>query len=285
MEGRKVNYIDGRWIDGNPPVIGPMSHSVWMASSVFDGARAYRGLAPDLDRHCARVVRSALAMGLEPMLSPGEIEAIAWEGIERFPPGTALYIRPMFWAEEGFIVAKPESTRFVMTIVEAPMPAERRLTACLSSFRRPAPDMAPTEAKTGALYPNVARMLREARSRGVDTAVALDPLGHVAEFATANLFMAKDGVVRTPAANGTFLAGITRARVIGLLRDDGVAVEECALGFADLLTADEVFATGNYAKVVPCIRIEDRGFEPGPMMARARALYDAFAEREGRRRR
>jgi len=285
MDGRKINYIDGRWIDGNPPVMGPMSHSVWMASSVFDGARAYRGLAPDLDRHCARVVRSALAMGLEPGLSPAEVEAIAWDGIERFPAGTALYIRPMFWAEEGFIVAKPESTRFVMTIVEAPMPTERRLTACLSSFRRPAPDMAPTEAKTGALYPNVARMLREARSKGVDTAVALDPLSHVAEFATANLFMAKDGVVRTPAANGTFLAGITRARVIGLLRGDGTTVEECALSFADLLDADEVFATGNYAKVVPCVRIEDRSFEPGPVMARARALYDAFAEAEGRRRR
>ena len=283
MDGRKVNYIDGRWIDGNPPVIGPMTHSVWMASSVFDGARAYRGLAPDLDRHCARIVRSAVAMGLDPMLTAGEIEAIAWEGIDRFPAGTALYIRPMFWAEEGFIVAKPESTRFVMTIVEAPMPEGRQLTACLSTYRRPGPDMAPTEAKTGALYPNVARMLREARARGVDTAVVLDGLSHVAEFATANIFMAKDGVVRTPAANGTFLAGITRERVIGLLRDDGVTVEECAIGFPELLAADEVFATGNYAKVVPCIRIEDRTFGPGPMMARARALYDAFAEREGRR--
>jgi branched-chain amino acid aminotransferase len=126
-------------------------------------------------------------------------------------------------------------------------------------------------------------MLREARARGFDTEIVLDPLSHVAEFATANLFIAKDGVVRTPAANGTFLAGITRDRVIGLLRADGVTVEECSLAFPDVLAADEVFATGNYAKVVPCIKVEDRHLDPGPMMGRARALYDAFAEREGRR--
>ncbi|MBM3486518.1 MAG: branched-chain amino acid aminotransferase [Alphaproteobacteria bacterium] len=283
MDGFKINYIDGRGVAGNPPLLGPMSHSVWMASSVFDGARAYRGLVPDLDRHCARVVASALAMGLRPMLTPGEVEAIAREGIDRFPPDAALYIRPMFWAEEGFIVPKPETTRFVMTIVEAPMPTARRLSACLSRYRRPAPDMAPTDAKTGALYANVARMLREAKARGFDTTVTLDGLGHVAEFATANLFIAKNGIVRTPAANGTFLAGITRARVLGLLREDGVAVEEVSLGIDDVLEADEVFATGNYAKVVPCIKVEDRPFPAdGAMTARARTLYDAFAERTRR---
>ena len=79
--------------------------------------------------------------------------------------------------------------------------------------------------------------------------------------------------------NGTFLNGITRQRVIGLLRDDGVAVEEATLSTRDVLEADEVFSTGNYAKVVPVTRVEGRDLPAGPLAARARALYWEFAFR------
>ena len=84
----------------------------------------------------------------------------------------------------------------------------------------------------------------EAHARGFDNCVLLDQEGHVAELAIANLFMAKDGVVFTPAANGTFLDGITRQRVIKLLRDDGVNVVETRLRYGDFETADEIFAIG-----------------------------------------
>jgi hypothetical protein len=87
--------------------------------------------------------------------------------------------------------------------------------------------MAPTDAKASALYANTARALRDAKARGFDNAVLLDAAGNVAEFATSNLFLVTaDGAVVTPALNGTFLAGITRARVIALLADAGVKVEE-----------------------------------------------------------
>ncbi len=113
--------------------------------------------------------------------------------------------------------------------------------------------------------------------------MVLDLNGNVAEFATANLFIAKDGAVHTPVANGTFLAGVTRRRVIALLRGSGTEVIERSLGFEEILEADEVFSTGNYAKVTPLVRIEDRGIEPGPIYAKARELYFTFA-RECRRR-
>jgi hypothetical protein len=86
----------------------------------------------------------------------------------------------------------------------------------------------------------------------------LDMLGNVAEFGNANVFMARDGVVYTPAPNGTFLNGITRQRVIDLLRADGVTVVETTLTYADFLRADEIFSSGNFAKVAPVIRIDDR---------------------------
>jgi branched-chain amino acid aminotransferase len=150
-------------------------------------------------------------------------------------------------------------------------------SACLSSLRRPGPEMAPTDAKASCHYPQAARALREAAARGFANAVMCDPLGNVAEFATANLFLAKDGVVVTPAANGTFLNGITRQRILSLLREDGIAVEERTVTRAEVLGADEVFATGNYGKVTALTRIEDRDLQPGPMFRRARELYWDFA--------
>jgi branched-chain amino acid aminotransferase len=102
-------------------------------------------------------------------------------------------------------------------------------------------------------------------------------LGNVAELATSNIFMAKEGVVFTPVPNGTFLAGITRQRVIGLLRDNGVSVIEKTMSYQEFETADEIFATGNYSKVVPVTGIGDRSLPFGPIYTKARELYWAFA--------
>src|SRR3979409_632813 len=101
--------------------------------------------------------------------------------------------------------------------------------------------------------------------------------GNVAELATSNIFMAKDGLVLTPVPNGTFLAGITRQRVIGLLRGAGVPVLEKTLSYGDFEAADEIFSTGNYSKVVPVTRISDRQLAFGPFYTKARELYWAFA--------
>jgi branched-chain amino acid aminotransferase len=168
-------FADGRWYAGSPNILGPHTHAVWLASVVFDGARAFSGVAPDLDRHCARLVASARILGLEPMLAASEIEAVAREGIGRFPAGAELYICPMFYAADGFVVPDPASTRFVLSIYESALPEPTGFTACLSSFRRPARDMAPTEAKASCLYPNVARVGREAQDKGFDTAIVRDP--------------------------------------------------------------------------------------------------------------
>lgn len=277
QKSNSKTYFEGQWLDGNVKIAGPGTHGFWMASVVFDGARYMQGGAPDLDRHCARVVRSAELMGLKPTLDGRQIQALAVEGIRLFAEDSELYIKPIFYAEEGFLIADPESTRFVMIITEAPLPEPTGFAACLSSFRRPAKDMAITEAKASSLYPNVARALKEAREKGFDTAVVLDPVSNVAEFAAANLFMVRDGTVHTPAPNGTFLNGLTRQRVIALLGADGTRVVERAMSFAELRDADELFSSANASKVMPCIRLEDRDLQPGPVFRRARQLYLDFA--------
>jgi branched-chain amino acid aminotransferase len=275
-----LTWYDGTWHDEQPRILGPLDHAFWMASVVFDGARAFGGLAPDLDRHCGRVVDSARKLLLEPTLGADEIEALCREGIGRFAPTAELYVRPMFFAMSGFVTPDPGSTRFALVLHELAMPEPTGFSACFSTFRRPARDAAPTDAKASCLYPNMQRALADARRQGFANAITFDANGNVAEFATANLWTVRGGVAYTPVCNGTFLDGITRQRVLALLRSDGIEAIETTLSREDLLGADEIFSTGNWGKVLPVTRLEDSELPIGPITRRARDLYWAFAKQQ-----
>jgi branched-chain amino acid aminotransferase len=274
-------FFEGKWIEGNPGLMGPRSHAFWVASSVFDGARWFDGTMPDMDRHAARVNVSATKLGLKPTQTPETILALARDGAKKFDGKIPLYVRPMYWAEFegiGSICPDPEETRFCMCLYEAPMPQPGGPSSlCVSPFRRPTLETMPTDVKTGALYPNNARAIRDAIARGYTNALVLDMLGNVAETASSNLWIAKDGVAMTPIINGTFLNGITRQRTLSNLKSAGIPVVEKALTVADVLDADEVFTTGNYSKVMPVMKVQDREFQPGPVYRRARELYWEFA--------
>ncbi|MFN3671851.1 MAG: branched-chain amino acid aminotransferase [Bosea sp. (in: a-proteobacteria)] len=274
-------WFNGEWHEGNPGIMGPRTHASWLASCVFDGARYFDGKMPDIDQHAARVNRSATALGLKPTMEAEAIVAKAHEGVKKFSPGTALYVKPMYWAEaDGMstIMGDPESTQFCLCLFEAPMPQPSAgFTVTKGEFRRPTMETMPTDSKAGCLYPNNARILRAAKAAGFDNALVLDMLGNVAETATSNIFMAKDGVVKTPLPNGTFLNGITRQRVIGLMRESGVTVEETSLRYSDFEQADEIFISGNYSKVMPVSRIDNVTLQPGPLFRKARELYMDFA--------
>ncbi|MEP3436833.1 MAG: branched-chain amino acid aminotransferase [Hoeflea sp.] len=273
-------YVDGDWLEGNPPLIGPVSHAMWLGSTVFDGARWFDGVAPDLDLHCQRVNRSANALGMRATMDAETIEGLAHEGLKKFDGKTAVYIKPMYWAEHGgymSVPADPDSTRFCLCLFESPMIASSGFSVTVSPFRRPTYETAPTNAKAGCLYPNNGRAVMEAKSRGFDNALVLDMLGNVAETGTSNIFLVKDGVVFTPAPNGTFLSGITRSRTMRLLREAGTEVVEKSLSVADFIDADEIFSTGNHSKVVPVIGIEDRKLQAGPVARNARELYMDWA--------
>ncbi len=203
-------FFEDDWHEGNVPIMGPRTHAAWLCSVVFDGARAFEGVTPDLDLHFARVNDSASKLFLKPEVSVDKWITLAREGIRHFDGKTALYIRPMYWAERDgpWIQAHdPDSTRWCLSIYEAPMREPRGFGITLSPFRRPSLETMPVDAKAGCLYPNNARALFEAQSRKFDNAVVCDMLGNVAELATSNIFMAKDGVVFTPLPNGTFLGG------------------------------------------------------------------------------
>jgi len=278
-------WFEGSWHRGNVPVMRSADHGAWLGSTVFDGARRFEGVAPDLLAHMERVNRSARALGITPTHSAGEIVEIVREGLGMFAPDAAVYIRPMYWGiDSGLagIVPLEDSTGFCVTLEEYPMAApEAATTLTTTRYHRPVLSDAVVNAKAGCLYPNNARMLREARDKGFGNALVADALGNVAETASANVFMVRDGEIFTPVANGTFLAGITRARHMKLLRAAGKVVHETVLTFDDFRKADEIFLSGNMSKVTPVTQFDDVHYQIGPVTRLARELYWDWAHSAG----
>lgn len=270
-------YFNGTWHKGNVPVINAADHGAWLGSNVFDGARYFNGVAPDLLAHCQRVNNSAKALMLKPSVEANDMVEIIWEGLKQYEADAAVYIRPMYWAIDGdltAIVPNQESVGFAICLEQIPLaPESKTVSLTKTKFRRPVLEDAVVNAKAGCLYPNNARMLVEARSKGFSNALVTDAMGNVAETATANIFMVKDGEVFTPIPNGTFLSGITRARHISNLSDAGIKVHETVLTYTDFESADEIFMSGNMNKVTAVTAFEDFQFQIGSVTKKVRDLY------------
>jgi len=157
------------------------------------------------------------------------------------------------------------------------MPEVGSFALTTSPFRRPRQDMALTSAKAGSLYANNGRIMADARARGFNNALSLDIDNYVAETASTNVFTVKDGEVFTPIPNGTFLNGLNRQRIIKLLKADGIKVHELPMIIKDFKDADEIFCTGNIAKVMPVQRFEDKEMKSTKLSNHARELYWDFA--------
>lgn len=274
-------YFEKNWHKGNIPIMNAADHGSWLGSTVFDGARYFDGVAPDLLAHCERLNQSAKAMGLVPTYSEKEIYDLILEGLANYTKQSAVYIRPMYWGiGNGYsaIVPDADNIGFCICLEEIPMASDANTTTLTrTSFHRPILTDNLCNAKAGCLYPNNARMLQEASTKGFNNALVADAVGNVAETATSNVFLVKDGEIFTPIPNGTFLAGITRSRHIQNLKSDGYQVNECVLKFEDFSRADEVFLTGNMTKITPVSLFDDIKYEIGPVTKRARSLYFDWA--------
>ncbi len=274
-------YFEGTWHNGDLSIMKAADHGAWLGTTVFDGARLFDGLAPDLEAHCARINRSAQALMITPTMDTQTMVQTVREGLASYPRDAAVYIRPMYWALDGDetgIVPRPNATGFAVSLEEIPMaPPEAASSLTRTRFRRPVLEDSVVNAKAGCLYPNNARMLVEARSKGFGNALVADAMGNVAESATANVFMVKDGEVFTPIPNGTFLAGITRARHMENMRANGITVHERVLSFDEFHTADEVFLSGNMMKITPIDAFDDTTYQVGdtgnPVTRRVREMY------------
>jgi branched-chain amino acid aminotransferase len=191
-----------------------------------------------------------------------------------------VYIRPLAYKSSARIGVAPDA-KDAYALVVVPFgdyfDSSHGLTAGVVSWRRVEDTAIPGRAKICGAYVNSVLATDEARRNGFDEAIFLTETGHVAEGATCNLFMVRDGRLFTPPGTDNILEGITRASVMELARSEmKLEVVERSIGRSELYVSDEVFFTGTAVEVAPIVQIDHRSVgtgEIGPVSARLRWLY------------
>ncbi len=265
----KTEWIwrDGEWVRWEDATIHVMSHVVHYGSSVFEGIRCYA--TPDgpaifrLHDHLRRFADSARIYRMEMAHGMAVLEAACRELISRNGLA-ACYIRPIALRGVGAAGLNPAASPVESYLICWPWGTylgdgalERGVDVCVSSWQRPAPNTFPAMAKAGGNYLSSQLIKMEAVANGFSEAIALGPGGLVSEGSGQNVFLVRDGVLTTPALDGTLLPGITRDCIITLARDLGMDVRETTVPREMLYCADEIFFTGTAAEVTP-VRSVDR---------------------------
>ena len=255
-----------------------LSHGLHYGSCVFEGERVYGGEVFKLREHTQRLIDSGAALGFEIPFSLEQLERATLEAVAAQGYADA-YVRPVAWRGSEMMGVSAQQTTIHVAIAVwewpsyfSPEARTRGIKLKTASWRRPAPDTAPVHAKAAGLYMICTMSKHDAEAQGYDDALMLDWRGLVAESTGANIFLAREGRLHTPAPD-CFLDGITRQTVIGLARARGIEVIERAIRPEELTEADEIFVTGTAAEVTPVGRIDDHQFQVGAI---SRALLEDY---------
>ena len=275
-------FVDGDWFaDAREASLPVLDHGLLYGDGVFEGIRFYAREPFLLAAHLRRLGASARALMLKVRWSDADLESLCREAIARLGLSDG-YIRLIVTRGAGALGVSPTSCpASSLVLIAAPLALyppdvlQHGARVITASIRRAEPDALPPQIKSLNYLTSVLASI-EARARGAHEALLLDTRGRIAECSADNVFLVCSGVVRTPAAAHGALRGITRDHVIGLLRADGVAVQEAELVIADAWTADEAFMTGTGAEVVPIAAIDERPLNaPGPLTQRTAQLFRA----------
>ncbi len=278
-------WLDGRIVEGREARIPVTDHGLLYGDGVFEGIRITGRRVFRLDDHLARLATGCRVLALEP---PGGITAlreIVLATARAFGEAEA-YVRLIVTRGEGSLGVDPTSCPEprVICIVDRirlypPEKQARGIDLVTASLRRPSPDVLDPRVKS-LNYLQSALCKLEARQRGADEALVLNQAGRVAEASVANVFAYRASELSTPPAIDGALEGITRATILELARELGLATAERSLGRFDLFAASEVFLTGSGAGLVPVRSLDARllgAGVPGPVFTKLEAAFAAAA--------
>lgn len=276
-------WMDGKMMPWRDAKIHYLTHALHYGTQVFEGERAYNGKIFKETLHSERLIRSADTIHMEMHYSPAEINEIKREVLKANKLENA-YIRAAAWrgAEQMGIDVAGTQTHMAVAAWEwgsyfDPSVREKGISLQSTHWRKPAPNMAPTEAKTASLY-NLSCIVKiEVKKAGYTDALMLDYEGYVAESTGANIFLIKDGVLHTPIAD-RFLNGLTRQTVIQLAKDMGIPVEERRIKPEELDDFEEIFLTGSAAELTAVGKIDERLYAVGPITKRLQAAYSELVK-------
>lgn len=278
-------WFDGEIVDWRDAKIHVLSHGLHYASSVFEGERAYDGNIFLCQEHSERFIRSANLIDMDMPYSAEELNKAKYE-VLKANNLTNAYIRPVAWrgSEELGISAQKTKTHVAIACWEWPSyfgeeAREKGISLMVSKWRAPMPDTATTASKAAGLYATHTMSKHAAEAKGYTDALMLDYRGLVAECTGANIFMVKDGKIKTPDPD-CFLDGLTRQTVIKLAGAHNIPLEVCQIELDELLAADEIFVTGTAAEITAIGKIDETEFTVGPITRQLRDAYESLVRQK-----
>jgi len=290
--GKKVTgeeiWLDGKFIKWSDANVHVLTHTLHYGLGVFEGIRCYAGVDGRssvfrLSEHIRRLFDSAKINLMEIPFSPAEIEEATLESLRRNNLA-AGYVRPLVFIGDGAMGLHPGDNPIRVAVIAwewgkylGDEGMARGIRAKISTFARHHVNAKMTNGKTCGDYVNSILAKREALLDGFDEAIMLDTQGLVSECTGENIFIVRDGKIRTPPLYSV-LDGITRASMIEVARDRGFQVEESMVTRDDLYVADEVFLTGTAAEVTPVREIDHRTIGIGRRGPITEELQSAFFE-------
>ncbi len=286
-------FFRGEFVPLRDANVSVMTHALNYGTAVFEGIRAYWNAdegqlyALDVLAHFQRIVRSARVLYMAVPYTPEQMVDATLELLRRDGLQEDVYIRPLIYKSSELIGVRLHNLDADFTIFAIPfgkyIDTETGVRAQVSSWRRTDDNAIPARSKITGAYVNSALAKTEAQLNGFDEAIVLTQDGHVSEGSAENLFIARGGVLITPPVSDNVLEGITRARVMAVANDMGVAVVERSIDRTELYSADEIFLCGTGAQISPVIEVDRRAVGdglPGPVTSRiSRTYFDAVRGR------
>lgn len=273
-------WWNGKWTTPSDAKISLFSHSLHYGHGAFEGIRCYKTANGEraifrLEEHVKRLFDSCKILEIKLPYSEGQLNEAIVETVRRSGLEGGCYIRPLVFLGDGplgvFPGFNPPVELAIMTWVwGAYLGSEAKQKGArvkVSSYSRGAVNHTMSKAKLIASYSSGILAKMEVKRAGYDEALLLDTEGYVAEGTGENIFMYRDGVLKTTPLT-SILPGITRDTVMQIAKEEGIPVVETRFTRDEVYIADEVFFTGTAAEITPIRELDDRMIgqgKPGPI--------------------
>ena len=284
MEG--IVYLNGTLVSAQEAKISPFDRGFLYGYGLFETMRSYKGHVFRLDRHLARLKRSAALLALASELEAYDLEQAVYDTLEANRLKDAR-IRLTVSAGIGERGLAPPNLGSITVMVSAqkldlppPQVYRRGIRAAIVSTRRNS--LSPLAQIKAANYLDSFVALSQAVALGAEEAILLNERGFVAECSTSNIFLVAKGLLLTPSVGSGILPGITREAVLELARTLRIEALEGEIAVAHLLGAEEAFLTTSVREIVPITSVDAKPIgsgRPGPVTGRLMAAYKELVER------
>ena len=281
-------WMNGKLVPFKDAKVHVLTHALHYSTAVFEGIRCYN--TPNgsaifrLPEHVDRLFNSAKLYGMKIRYTKKQII----EAIIKTVKASSLkecYIRPIAYCGYGTMGLTPTLNKIDVSIScwewkmgESKAGKFSGAKCKISEWIRIDSRSQPMQSKCAANYSNAALARVEALKNGYDEAIMLNYSGKVAEGSAENIFIIKNGMIKTPPLDADILNGITRDSVIQLIRSDGIKLIEKNITVNELLKADEVFMTGTAAEVKSVTKIDRTSIGKGKPGIITKTLQKSFMD-------